>query len=118
MRIRTASDAVYTSIAWLPLLAVAVGVAWVLATGLLNLEQRSWGTEFLVSNAATDNRLERLGGPSSDERLQAAIDSGDLTQMMTALDEVEAEQRAAAGTAAPGAGAAQVSASARPIFAG
>ena len=68
MPAKTISGAVYTFIAWLPLLAVVVGVAWVLAVGVLHLEMNSYGTEYTIKNSATTNQLTPL--PSSQEELQ------------------------------------------------
>lgn len=86
MRIRTASDVFATAIAWLPFLAVLVGVMWVLATGLVALEQRSFGSELFVKNSQTSNLPEWAQESSRSDRLQAALDSGDTGRMAAELD--------------------------------
>ena len=60
MRAKSLSDAGWTFVAWLPFLAVIVAVMWVLAVGVLHLELSSNGTEFVVTNAQSDNQLDRL----------------------------------------------------------
>lgn len=97
MRIRTASDVIYTAIAWLPLLAVALGVAWVLMTGVSNLEQRSFGSEFFLGNDESTNMPETLG-PSDEDVLADALASGDTGRMAQAMAQVEARQAASAAT--------------------
>jgi len=96
MRTRSASDGIYVAIAWLPFLAVIVGVLWVLATGVLHLEINSFGTEFFVGNDQTTNQLAPVGG-GQEADLQAALDSGDTEQMAAALDRLDASQQSAAG---------------------
>ena len=76
MPAKTISGAVYTFIAWLPLLAVVVGVAWVLAVGVLHLEMNSYGTEYLVKNSETTNQLTPL--PSSPQELQLQAQLNDF----------------------------------------
>jgi hypothetical protein len=99
MRIRTASDAIYSTIAWLPMLVIAAGIMWVLAVGVLHLEINSFGTEFFVSNAETSNRLAPISGASGAgasgdaAMLQAALDSGDPVVMGEALDGLEQSGR-------------------------
>lgn len=100
MRIRTASDLAYTGIAWLPILAVAMGVAWVLASGLLQLERLSFGTEYLVGNHETANMPTPLGGATNEDMLIAALDTGDPEQMSAAFDRFEAQQAALADSRA------------------
>ncbi|MCW2927715.1 MAG: hypothetical protein JWM86_1683 [Thermoleophilia bacterium] len=95
MRVRSASDLTATVIVWLPILAVAVGVMYIFAVGVLNLEMRSFGTEYLIPNSATSN-LPEGAGPSNEQILQAAIDTGDPAQMEAALDQVEARTTALA----------------------
>lgn len=92
MRIRTASDVAYTGIAWFPILAVAVAVAWVMASGLLQLEMISFGSEYLVGNHETTNMPTPLGGASDAEMLTAALESGDTERMAAALDQLEAQR--------------------------
>ncbi|NLG26447.1 MAG: hypothetical protein GX557_00930 [Chloroflexi bacterium] len=88
----------YTTIAWLPFLAVAIGVLWVLMSGLEQLEMISFGTEFFVGNDETTNMMKPLGGVSDEELLMDALNSGDVEQMSAALDQVgsDREQLAAA----------------------
>jgi hypothetical protein len=93
MRIRSASDVAYTSIAWLPLLAIVVAIGWILASGVLGLETVSFGSEFFVKNSETTNLPAQL--PSQADALQAALDSGDTDQMSAALDRYEQQQAAA-----------------------
>ena len=95
MRVRSASDVVYSSIAWLPVLAVIVAVAWVMAMGVFGLESVSFGTEYFVKNSETANVLPTPR--SAEDDLMAALDSGDEAQMQAALDRYDA--RAAAATA-------------------
>ncbi|MCW2925035.1 MAG: hypothetical protein JWM98_2439 [Thermoleophilia bacterium] len=102
MRIRSASDVVYTAIAWLPLLAVVIGVAWVLMFGVLHLEKRSFGSEFFIGNDQSTNLPETLG-PSNEDILADALASGDTTRMSQALDQVEARQERMAKIPRPGA---------------
>lgn len=104
MHVRTVSDAMYTAIAWLPLLALAAGIVWVLAAGMVQLEMISFGTEFFVGNDETSNRPVPIGGPSDEDLLMAALESGDLTQMSAAVDLVESRNAAAPATAAAAAG--------------
>ncbi|MBC7459996.1 MAG: hypothetical protein H7287_01405 [Thermoleophilia bacterium] len=68
MPAKNISGAFYTFIAWMPFLAVIVGVVWVLAVGVLHLEMDSYGTEFFVKNSETTNRPASL--PSSPQELQ------------------------------------------------
>lgn len=99
MRIRTASDVVYTAIAWLPIAGVVLGVFWVLAMGLLEFEAITLGTEFMIGNHQTTNVLPEPGGNASNEQLLLdALNSGDTAQMGAALDELE--RRQAAGSSA------------------
>lgn len=99
MRIRSASDVVYTTIAWLPIAAVVLGVAWVLMLGLLEFEAITFGTETLIGNHQTINRMEPIGGASDQQLLMDALNSGDTTQMGQALEQLEQRQQqvAAAG---------------------
>jgi hypothetical protein len=94
MRIRSASDVAYTTIAWLPLLAIVVAVGWVLATGVLGLETVSFGSELFVKNSETTNLPQQL--PSQTDALEAAVNSGDVNQMSAALDRYEQQGAARA----------------------
>jgi hypothetical protein len=94
MRIRSASDVAFTTIAWLPVLVLIVAVAWVLALGVFGLESVSFGSEFLISNDATSNLPQQL--PSEADALQAALDSGDVNQMENALSTYESNAAARA----------------------
>lgn len=94
MPIRTASDAVATMIAWLPLIAIAVGVAWVLATGVAALEAHTTGGATLQPRTSTGHVVT-----SDADVLQQALDSGDTAQMTAALAGVDARQQARAGAA-------------------
>ncbi|MCW2949991.1 MAG: hypothetical protein JWN41_1004 [Thermoleophilia bacterium] len=67
MRTTTASGAVYTFIAWLPLLVVLAATVWFLAFGVLHLEMNSFGTEYLVKNSETSNRPTGLTGGASSQ---------------------------------------------------
>lgn len=95
MRVRTASDLVYTLIAWLPIIAVAIGVFWVLGSGLEQLETISFGSEFFVGNDETTNLPPSIG-PSNEQVLMDALATGDTEQMSAALDQVESRQQALA----------------------
>lgn len=53
MPIRSVSDAIYTAIAWTPLLALIIAIGVILLTGLVNLETRSQGTEYFLPNGAS-----------------------------------------------------------------
>jgi hypothetical protein len=53
MPIRSVSDAFYTAIAWLPILAFIIALGVVMTTGLVHLETRSEGTEYFVDNDAS-----------------------------------------------------------------
>ena len=96
MRIGTASDAVYTTIIWLPILAIIALCLWTLTSGVLQLEKITPGTEYFVSNAETSNMIEPLGGGTYEEQLAAALATDDPEQMQAALDRVEAQQAAIA----------------------
>lgn len=61
MRIRSLSDAVYTGIAWFPLLAVLVFVLWTLTVGTMHFEHRTWGSEFFVQNEGSINHNDVSG---------------------------------------------------------
>lgn len=100
MRTRTLSGGIHTLIAWLPLLLVAAAIGWFLLGSLHFLEVRSLGTEFTIGNAESSNTFERITGTSTEERLQAALSSGDVATMEAELDALETEQARAA--AAPG----------------
>lgn len=98
MRIRTASDLLCTTVAWLPLLGIVVAALWVLTTGLLHLEMISFGSEFLVGNDETTNLPTPIGGTSDADLLLQALESGDTERMAGTLAQVEsrhAEQAAA-----------------------
>lgn len=87
MAIRTPFDLLAWTIGRLPLIAIAIGVAWIAMQGLTHLEMYSFGTEFLVSNDATDNVMPM---PRSDEDLlMDALASGNLDDMEAALEQVE-----------------------------
>lgn len=96
MRIGTASDAVYTTIIWFPILAIIAFCIWTLSSGVLQLEKLSYGTEFFVSNAETSNMIEPLGGGTYEDQLIAAMDTQDPAAMEAALARVEAQQQALA----------------------
>ena len=96
MRVGTASDAVYTTIVWFPILAIIAFVMWVMASGVMELEKLSFGTEFFVKNSETDNMIKPLGGGTYEDQLIAAMDTRDPEQMQAALDRVEAQQQAIA----------------------
>ena len=95
MRVRSASDAVYTLVAWLPLLAIVLGVGWVLMMGVRGLEEVSFGSEIFHKNSATANELADPGA-RQEQLLTDALASGDVDQMSAALDELDRVQRAAA----------------------
>lgn len=101
MLMRSASDVFYGVIARLPLVALAVGVLWLFLQGLTYLELYSFGTEYMVSNANSTNRMPTLGGSSDVAVLEQALASGDATQMAAALEQVEltADQQAALAAA-------------------
>lgn len=101
MRIRTANDLVSTVIAWLPLLAIVVAVGYFLCLGMFSLEERSFGTEFFVSNDATTNLPEGTG-PSTEQILMDALSTGDEAQMAAALNDAQAQQELIAGAQAQG----------------
>jgi len=95
MAVRSASDLVYTLIARLPFLLVIVGVAWVLLSGMGELERISFGTEWFVGNDETTN-LPAGTGPTNEEILLEAYSSGDTAKMQAALDRVETRTQALA----------------------
>jgi hypothetical protein len=99
MAVRSVSDLMYTLIARLPIIAIVVVSAWILMQGAVKLEEYSWGTEFFVSNAATDNRPPGLGASDADV-LANALATGDVAQMEAALDQVERAQAARHGGSA------------------
>lgn len=102
MATRTASNAIYTAIAWSPFLLVGAAVLWVLAVGVLHLEILSFGTEWFVTNEETINRFQPLPSGGGDAAaLQAALDSGDPAVMSAALDAAMAEPAAASAAVAP-----------------
>ena len=96
MRIGTASDAVYTTIIWFPILAIIAFFIWTMSSGVLQLEKLSFGTEYFVSNSETSNMLEPIGGGTYEDQLIAAMDTQDPEQMEAALAKVEAQQAALA----------------------
>lgn len=96
MRTGTASNAVYSTILWLPILGLIAGVAWVLMNGMAGLEAISYGTEWFVGNDETANVMEPIGGGTYEDQLIAAMDTGDPEAMQAALDRVEAQQQAIA----------------------
>ncbi|MEO6866406.1 MAG: hypothetical protein ABI200_00115 [Gaiellales bacterium] len=99
MRVRSASDVMYTTVAWLPMLALVVGVLYVLASGLLHLEMISFGSEFFIGNNETSNLPTPLGGGvSHEEVLLDALNSGDTVQMQAALDQVGNERAQLSGS--------------------
>jgi hypothetical protein len=69
MRIRTASDVIATAIAWFPLIALLVGIGWVVAIGVMNLELRTDRTHYLVgtneSSAPDYYANARTGDPAT-----------------------------------------------------
>lgn len=91
MRIRSVSDAVYTLIAWLPVLALLAGVGWVLAVGLLNLELYSSGTSIFLDDSTNLSVRDFADGPNGQvddvAALEAAYASGDPVAMAAALEE-------------------------------
>jgi hypothetical protein len=98
MAIRSASDALYTLIARLPLYALLVAVAWVLLTGMAGLERVSLGTEWFVGNDETTNMIEIPGGASDADLLSDALASGDVARMEQALSDLDARQQARGAT--------------------
>lgn len=98
MAIRSVSDLVYTLIARLPIIFIVAAFGWFLMQGAVKLEEYSWGSEFFVSNAATDNRPPQVG-PSDADILSDALATGDVAQMEAALDQVERAQSARGGAA-------------------
>ena len=93
MRVRSASDLMYTSVAWLPMLALIMGVMYVLGSGLLHLEMISFGSEFFIGNDETSNLPTPIGGGASHEDvLLDALNSGDTVRMQAALDQVGNER--------------------------
>ena len=58
MPIRSFSDAVYTVIAWTPILAFVIGFLLFLTVGLVHFESRTWGSEYLISNQGSVNEVE------------------------------------------------------------
>ncbi|MCW2961081.1 MAG: hypothetical protein JWM25_999 [Thermoleophilia bacterium] len=92
MRIQTPADAIYALISRLPLLLLFAGICWVLFGGLAHLEMYSFGTEFFIGNDETSNLLPEIGGTSDEARLQAALDSGNVATMDSALTAYEARQ--------------------------
>lgn len=99
MRVRTASDLVYTLIARAPFILLAIGSAYLLFNGLHALESISFGSEFLVGNDATTN-LPAGTGPSDEQILLDALSSGDVATMEKALNEVESRHAQPAAAAA------------------
>ena len=93
---RTATDAAWSAVMWFPILAIIAFVLWVMAAGVLELEKITPGTEFFVTNAETDNRIQPLGGGTYEEQLIAAMDTQDPAKMQAALERVEAQQQAIA----------------------
>jgi hypothetical protein len=89
MAVRSVSDVIYVIIARLPLLALAAGALWMVMQGLVHLEMYSFGTEFFVGNDMTANQLPGAGAASDEEILSDALASGDVEQMIAALDRVE-----------------------------
>lgn len=94
MRVRSGSDVAATIVVWLPILAVAAGILYVLALGMFSLETISFGTEFFISNDATTN-LPAPVGVTNDQLLEAAS-SGNLEQMEATLAQAEAQSQALA----------------------
>lgn len=50
MRSNPLSEAVYTAVAWTPILAFVTAVVLVLSAGVMQLEARTNGTSFFISN--------------------------------------------------------------------
>ncbi|MCW2973934.1 MAG: hypothetical protein JWN72_2207 [Thermoleophilia bacterium] len=75
MPAKNLSGAFYTFIAWLPFLAVIVGVVYVLAIGVLHLEMDSYGTEFFVKNSETTNRPAALSSSAQEQQLMAELNN-------------------------------------------
>jgi hypothetical protein len=90
MAVRSSSDAFAWLIARLPLLLIVALVAWIAIQGLTALERYSFGSEYFLSNAESENVLPM---PKSDEQLALdAINSGDLATMESALAQIEERQ--------------------------
>lgn len=91
------SNFVYSFIAWLPILAVLGAFVWVLAVGAMNLEVRTFGSEFFVGNNETSNMPEwkmegqsnAPAGGSDVDMLTDALNSGDTARMQAALAQHE-----------------------------
>ena len=96
MGVRSASDLFYVSLVRLPLLALMLAIAWILLSGMAELEAISFGTEWFVGNDETANRFTPLGGATDEELLLDAANTGDPAQMQAALDRYEAQQAALA----------------------
>lgn len=102
MAVRSASDIVYVLVSRLPLIALAVFLLWVFLQGLTHLELYSFGTEYMVSNANSTNRMPTLGGTSDAALLEEALASGDTSRMSAALDQLEQSGDGAAAADAAG----------------
>ena len=101
MRVRTPSDALYYVIARLPIILVVFGALWVLGAGAQQLEMISFGSEFFVGNHESSN-LPPAIGPSDEDILTDALNSGDVDRMSAALEQVEVRQTALATRPAAG----------------
>jgi hypothetical protein len=102
MAVRSVSDVIYVIIARLPLLAIAAGAVWMVMQGLVSLEMYSFGTEFFVGNDMTANQLPGAGAVRDEEILSDALASGDVEQMIAALDRVERAHAARAAAVVGG----------------
>lgn len=96
MRVRSASDLVYWTIARAPFVLIAVGSVWALLSGMAGLEAVSFGTEWFVGNDETANVMQPIGGGSDEELLMQALETGDTAQMEAALAQVEQRNAALA----------------------
>lgn len=92
------SNFAYSFVAWLPILAVLGAFVWVLAVGVMNLEVRTFGSEFFVGNDQTSNMPEwkmqgqsgaSSGGSDDVAMLTEALNSGDTGRMQAALAQHE-----------------------------
>lgn len=67
MKIRSASDVVYTTIAWTPFLVLIAACTLFLMSGMVHFEARTWGTEWFLPNAGSVNEFEYYDNAEAQE---------------------------------------------------